>query len=77
MDRSLTYKEHITEQLNKTYAKVAALRRIRRFVPLDTMIKLYKIFVVPHFDYCSPLLIGIGKGQWNRMEDANYHIITS
>jgi hypothetical protein len=44
LDRMFTFKEHISEQLKKAYAKASALRRIRRFVPTDVMIRLYKSF---------------------------------
>ena len=44
----------------KAYAKASALRRITRFLPHDAMIKLYKAFILPHLEYCSPLLVGIG-----------------
>ena len=30
-----------------------------------------------HFEYCAPLLLGIGKGQSKRMEDANFYICES
>lgn len=70
-----TFKEHISEQLKKAYAKASALRRIRRFVPTDVMIRLYKSFLLPHIEYCSPLLLGVGKMQANRLEDANFYIL--
>ena len=41
------------------------------------MVRLYKTFILPHFDYCSPLLIGLGKIQGNRLEDANFYILRS
>ena len=34
-DRMLTYKDDLTAQLNKAYAKTTALRRIRRFIPTN------------------------------------------
>ena len=74
LDKELSYKEHISNQLKKAYAK-AALRRIRRFLPHDVMIKLYKAFILPHLEYCSPLFVGIGKGQRNRLEDGNCYIL--
>ena len=45
LDKDLSYKEHISDQLKKAYAKASALRRIRRFLPHDAMIKLYKAFI--------------------------------
>ena len=70
LDKDLSYKEHISDQLKKAYAKASALRRVRRFLPLDAMIKLYNSFILPHLEYCSPLFAGIGEGQRNRLEHA-------
>ena len=55
--------------------KASALRRIRRFLPHDAMIKLYKAFILPHLKYCSPLIVGIGTGQRNCLEDGNFYIL--
>ena len=77
IDKDLSYKEHISDQLKKAYAKASALRRVRRSLPRDAMIKLYKAFILPHLEYCSPLFAGIGEGQRNRLEDGNCYILTS
>ena len=57
LDKSLTFKPHVTEMLKKTYAKIAALRRLKRMVPVDILIKLYNAYILPHLEYCSPILI--------------------
>ena len=72
LDKDLS--EHISDQLKKAYAKASAPRRIRRFLPHDAMIKLYKAFILPHLEYCSPLFVGIGTGQRNCLEDGNCYI---
>ena len=77
LDSMLIFKEHITIQLKKAYAKISALRRIRRFVPINVMLKLYKAFILPHLEYCSPLLLGVGKVLNSRMEDPNYYVLRS
>lgn len=59
LDKDLSYKEHISDQLKKAYAKASALRRIGRFLPHDEMIKFYEAFILPHLEYCSPFLVGI------------------
>ena len=59
LDKDLSYKEHISDQLKKAYAKVSSLRRIKRFLPHDAMMKIYKAFRLPHLVYCSPLFVGI------------------
>ena len=77
LDSKLSFREHITEQLKKAYSKATALRRIRRFIPIDVMIRLYKAFVLPHLEYCSPLFVGIGKVHSNRIDNANYYILST
>ena len=39
------------------------------------MIRLYKSFILPHLEYCSPVLVGIGKTEYKKREDANYYIL--
>ena len=75
LDSMLIFIEHISSQLKKAYAKTGALRRIRHFVPMDVMLALYKSFILPHLEYCSPLLLGVGKVQANKIEDANHYIL--
>ena len=65
----------ISDQLKKAYAKASALRRIKRFLRHDAMIKLYKAFILPHLEYCSPLFVGICTGQRNRLEDGNCYML--
>ena len=71
LDRKLTFRSHIKDQLRKACAQEAALRRLRRFVPQDVMIRLYKAHILPHLEYFSPLLLGIGKVEQGKMEDTN------
>ena len=40
---------------------------------LYVMLALYKSFILPHLEYCSPLLLGVGKVQANKIEDTNYY----
>ena len=47
--------------LKKVYAKTGALRRLKRSVPGNTMLLLYRSFVLCYFEYCNSLLMGIGK----------------
>ena len=51
--------------LMKAYAKIAALRRIKRLVPSSTMILLRKRYVLPHLEYCSPIVLGISRALSN------------
>ena len=71
----LNFIEHISSQLKKAYVKTGALRRISHFVPMDVMLALYKSFILPHLEYCSPLLLGVGKVQANKIKHANHYTL--
>ena len=73
LDNKLSFKEHTNVMLKRVYAKIAALRRLKHLVPIDTLLLLYRSFIIPHFEYCNSLLIGIGKTLNKKMEDANYY----
>ena len=45
----------------KTSTAIGAMRRIKPFVPLDTLEKIHKSLVQPYFEYCSPLWDNCGK----------------
>ena len=66
---------HLRIQHKKIYSKTAALRRIRRFVPAETMAKLYKAYILLHFEYCSPLLITLAKTECQQMEDVKKYVL--
>jgi hypothetical protein len=76
IDSKLTYDEHLKIQLSKAYGKTRALCRIRRFISAHVMIQLYKrpLSVLPHLEYCGPVLVGITKSLSSKLEDANYYI---
>ena len=42
---------------------------------MDVMLASYKSFILPHLEYCSLLLLGVGKVQANKIEDANHYIL--
>ena len=59
LDNNLSSREHISIMLKKLYSKIGALRRLKRLVPANTILLLYKSFVLSHFEYCNSLLMGI------------------
>ena len=75
LDERITFKPYIQEQVKKACAKAAAQRKLCKFIPQDVMIRLYKAYVLPHLEYCSPLLLGISNGLKNKLEDTNYYIL--
>ena len=52
----------------KARAGIKAMRRIKPFVPVDTLEKFYKSLVQPYFEYCSPLWDNCGKLQKDKLQ---------
>ena len=75
LDCKLTFKDHIKEIRSKVYAKVGALRRLKRVIPPSIAILLYKAYIIPNLEYCSPLMIGIGKTLNKKMESINFYAL--
>ena len=57
LDNKLSFKDHVTITLKKAYAKIAALRRIKRLIPSSIMISLYKTYVTS-FRILFPSIVG-------------------
>ena len=75
IDDKLSFKDHLSTVLRKVYAKVGALRRLRKLVPADISLMLYKAYILPHIEYCSPLPLGINKTLNKKLESANYYAL--
>ena len=44
-------------------------------MPADVALMLYKAYIIPHLEYCSPLLLGIKKSLNNILESANCYAL--
>lgn len=71
LDSKQTFKPHIKEQLRIASAKASA----SKFIPKDVMVRLYKEYVLPHLEYCSPLLLCVGNAASSKIENISYCIL--
>ena len=71
----LSFKDHLLTVLRRVSAKVGALRRLRKLVSADISLMLYKAYILPQLEYCSPLLLGINKTLNKKLESANYYAL--
>ena len=53
IDENLSWGSHIEKLIKKVASGVGALRRIRSFVPFETLKLIFNVLVRPRFDYCS------------------------
>ena len=75
IDSSLSFKAHVKSVCNKVNAKVSALRRVRKFIPLEVMVNIYKAFILPHLEYCAPVLVELSSGLSKKLELTNQYAI--
>ena len=61
LDEKRTFETHIEYICKKACAGIGALRRIKPFVPLFTLVTLYRSFTESYIDYWSPLWDTCGK----------------
>ena len=55
IDEKRTWDSHIYMICKKACAGIGAMRRIRPFVPSNSIEKVSKSLAKTYFDYCSPL----------------------
>ena len=53
IDSNLTWGNHIDKLAKKIASGIAAVKRVRPFVPSATLHLIYKALIQPHFDYCN------------------------
>ena len=68
LHEKLTFETHIEYICKKACAGIGALRRIKPFVPLCTLVTLYRSLIESYFDYCSPLWDTCGKQLKNKLQ---------
>ena len=68
IDDKLSFKDHLSTVLRNVYAKVGALRRLRKLVHADISLMRYMAYILPHLDNCSPSLN-------KKLESANYYAL--
>ena len=79
LDERLTWEKHIDEICAKVGAGIGVMRRMKPFVPLETLKLTYNALVQPYFNYCSPLWdnCGIGlKDQLQKFKNRAARVIT-
>ena len=68
IDERLTWEKHIDKTCAKVGAGIGVMRRMKPFVPLETLKLIYNALVQPYFDYCSPLWDSCGSGLRDKLQ---------
>ena len=53
LDNKLTFEGQIRKIYRKVSQQVAVLNRLKKILPFELRIDIYRSFIAPHFNYCS------------------------
>ena len=56
INEKLSWESPIDMICEKASMGIGAMKRIKAFVPLNSLEKVYKSLVQPYFEYCSPFV---------------------
>ena len=51
LDNKLSFDYHLREQISKANKGIGLIKRLRKFLPRDSLLTIYKSFIRPHLDY--------------------------
>ena len=61
LDEKLSWEDHIDSICKKGGTGIGIMKRVKPFLPYETLQNLYNSLVLPYFDYCSPLWDNCGS----------------
>ena len=53
IDKDLTFKQHVSSICKKLKNQLSVMTRFGKLMSTETMLRLYKAFILRHFHYCS------------------------
>ena len=65
LDETLEWNEHIEMICKKVAAGIGTMKRIKPFVPANTLQTIYCALIQPYFDYCSHLWFATNNSKIN------------
>lgn len=68
IDNRLNFDSHKSTVYNKMNNQFNVMSRFRNIISKDTMLKLYKAFILPHFYYCSSVWHFCGTRNTEKLE---------
>ena len=75
IDTEMNFKEHIATICNMINSQYSVMTRFGKLVSSDTLLRLYKAFILPHFYYCSTVWHFCSKRDSDKLETLNKHIL--
>ena len=74
IDSELSFNHHISKVCEKVNNQFSVLKRFESLITRNVMLRLYKAFVLPHFQYCSLIWHFCGTRNRDKLETLNKRI---
>ena len=75
IDSELSLNHHISKVCEKVNKQFSVLKRFKSLVTRNVMIRFYKAFALPHFQYCSLIWHFCGTRNRDKLETLNKRIL--
>ena len=75
IDTEMNFKEHLATICNKINSQYSVKTRFGKLVSSDTLPRLYKAFILPHFYYCSTVWHFCNNRDSDKLETLNKRIL--
>ena len=76
IDQTLSWNVHVENLCKKIASGIGALKRVRSFVPHETLRSIFMSLVQPHFDYCNSVWGCCGKTLASKLQNRAARILT-
>ena len=67
IDKKLSWDAQIQKQRSTILFKISLLKKIKRYLPLETRTLFYNLYIKPHFEYCNTVWINTSVRNINRI----------
>ena len=74
LDNKLKFEGQIRKICRKVSQQVAVLSLLKKILPLELRIDIYRSFIAPHFNYCSESWHHCGKRGSGKPQAAQTHV---
>ena len=75
IDKDLKFKQHVSSICKKVNNQFSVMTRFSKLMSTETMLRLYKALILPHFYYCSMVLHFSSKQDSVKLDLLNKRIL--
>ena len=74
LDKSLDFDRHVEEMILRASKGIGLISRLRRYIPRNSLLTIYKTFIRPHLDYGDEVYDYLGNASFpQKLESVQYN----